>query len=199
MDVEGFLQWARARPGAPSSLETWREHAVAIVSEAGAGAVWQKHVDEVLRRAEERRDEVGTLALIRRVGDALIEYQRTLPDANAPVIPADAEPIPTGRALRQIAANTLRNPIFWRVTAGVIFVAIVAIIGFGSTTHRDQVLNHHRTRIIERQCARLGLDVGSPEMDNCVRNVSRACAGAGASVSQVGRCAAAFVERGFGP
>lgn len=195
MDVEGFLQWARDRPsGSPGSpgIDGWREQALAIIRCAGDGPVWQKHVDEVLRRAEERREQVATLAVIRRVGDALIEYQQTVPGTGPPAAPAGDEPIVTGFTLRALAVEMLKKPMFWRVIACVIFFAIVTVVGLASMAQRDHVLNEGNTHMIEGQCARLGYERGSPELDQCVRTVSRACAGA----RQVARCAARFVERG---
>jgi hypothetical protein len=174
VDVDAFVAWARQRGIPDADDPRFRQAAAAVAECAGDGAVLQKHVDEALRRADAARTPVTQLAILKRAGDAMIEFQRGT-SAPSPIVFEERD---VGGAIKEGAKHIFGSPLFWRIGAFLIGLGIFVFIISASSKHAEmhrKNIEDVRLHIIETECVRVGLEAGSQQAKDCAAAISDRC------------------------
>ena len=142
LDVEVFVSWLGERGVPAEHWPLYRQEAGALAIAAGGGAILPKHVDQLLREREMGGATARQLANLKKVGDAIVQFERERPTAApAPAVLPAVSALPAQPAAMPARPELPPPPRGYTVQKAGVFGGLIAVIAgvFGSFAGRTLV------------------------------------------------------------
>jgi len=146
LDVEAFVSWLGERGVPAEHWPVYRQQVAALQAKAGVGAILPKHLDQLMREREAAGATPRQLANLKKVGDAIVQFERERPSSAPPAAPPPAvlpavSPLPPTPAGAPVRPELPPPPRGYTVQRAGIAGGLIAVIAgvFGSMAGRHVV------------------------------------------------------------
>jgi hypothetical protein len=142
LDAEAFVSWLGERGVPAEHWPLYRQEVAALQAVAGDGAILPKHLDQLMAQREAAGATPRQLANLKKVGDAIVQFERERPSAPPPAVLPAVSALPAQPAATPASRPELPPPPRgYTVQKAGVFGGLIAVIAgvFGSFAGRTLV------------------------------------------------------------